>query len=109
DHRLLSKLTPSKDTIYVFDKGYNDYKAFKWFTEQNAGFVTRIKDNAAYTIQEELFIDDCIHSGVLEDVMIEVLVNENGAKTRLTHIAHFYRKTNFSRTFSYIFSSQQSA
>lgn len=83
DHSLLSKLTPDRDTIYVFDKGYNDYKAFKWFTEQQAGFVTRIKDNAAYTVQEELFIDDCIHSGVIEDVIIEVDVNENGAKSKL--------------------------
>ena len=83
DHTLLSKLTPDRDTIYVFDKGYNDYKAFKWFTEQQAGFVTRIKDNASYTVQEELFIDKCIHSGVIEDVIIEVEVNENGAKSKL--------------------------
>ena len=37
------------NTIYVFDKGYNDYKAFKRFSENQTGFVTRIKDNAAYT------------------------------------------------------------
>ncbi|MBS1573440.1 MAG: transposase, partial [Bacteroidetes bacterium] len=27
DHILLDKLTMNKDTIYVFDKGYNDYTA----------------------------------------------------------------------------------
>lgn len=27
DHALLKKLSPDDNTIYVFDKGYNDYKA----------------------------------------------------------------------------------
>ena len=83
DHKLLSKLSPDSDTIYVFDKGYNDYKAFKWFSELQAGFVTRIKDNASYTVQEELYIDECIHNGVLEDVIIEVDVKEDGVKSKL--------------------------
>lgn len=83
DHKLLSKLKPDSDTIYVFDKGYNDYKAFKWFTEKQAGFVTRIKDNASYSVQEELYIDESIHNGVLEDVIIEVVVNEEGVKSKL--------------------------
>src|SRR5690554_5422916 len=84
DHRLLGKLTPDSDTIYVFDKGYNDYKAFRWFTEEQAGFVTRIKDNAVYTIQEELYVDGRTHSGVLEDILIEVEVKEgDGTKSKL--------------------------
>lgn len=83
DHKLLSKLSPDKDTIYAFDKGYNDYKAFKWFTEEQAGFVTRIKDDASYEVKEELYLDECIHSGVLEDVIIEVEVKENGTKSKL--------------------------
>src|SRR5690606_33320189 len=83
DHKLLSKLKPDRDTIYIFDKGYNDYRAFKWFTDQQAGFVTRIKDNASYTVQEEQFIDECIHSGVLEDLHIEMEVNEGGIKSKL--------------------------
>ena len=84
DHKLLGKLTPDSDTIYVFDKGYNDYKAFRWFTEEQAGFVTRIKDNAVYTIQEELYVDGRIHSGVLEDIFIEVEVKEgDGTKSKL--------------------------
>lgn len=94
DHKLLGKLSPNKDTIYVFDKGYNDYKAFKWFTEKQAGFVTRIKDNASYCVQEELYIDDCIHSGVLEDVIIEVAVTENGIKSNLRlRKVRFYDRT----------------
>ena len=31
------------------------------------GFVTRIKDNVIYKEEEELYIDKCIHSGVISD------------------------------------------
>lgn len=33
DHNFLKKLKCDDNTIYVFDKGYNDYKAFKHFSE----------------------------------------------------------------------------
>ena len=48
DHVLLNKLKMDSNTIYVFDKGYNDYKAFQKFSDNETGFVTRIKDNAIY-------------------------------------------------------------
>src|SRR5690554_1076980 len=83
DHLLLQKLDPDGNTIYVFDKGYNDYKAFKLFCEKGAGFVTRIKDNAVYKVEHELYIEECIHSGVLEDIIIEVTVKEDGCEKKL--------------------------
>jgi len=46
----LAKLKLLPDKICVFDKEYNDYQAFKKFTDSKTGFVTRIKDNAAYKI-----------------------------------------------------------
>src|SRR5208283_2131458 len=54
DHILLSKLELDPDTIYVFDKGYNDYQAFLRFTEGKTGFVTRLKDNADYEEIQEI-------------------------------------------------------
>ena len=76
DHVLLSKLKMDANTIYVFDKGYNDYKAFDRFCENKTGFVTRIKDNAVYTIKEQTEIDDCIHAGVQSDEIIELTIKE---------------------------------
>ncbi len=83
DHILLDKLKFDSNTIYVFDKGYNDYKAFKRFSENETGFVTRIKDNAVYQTIEDNEIEDHIHSGVLEDKIIEVTVKESGTETKL--------------------------
>ncbi len=34
DHQFLEKLKCDENTVYVFDKGYNDYKTFEYFTEQ---------------------------------------------------------------------------
>ncbi len=83
DHMLLEKLKPNSNTIYVFDKGYNDYKAFKRFTEASTGFVTRIKDNAAYDIVQENEIDESIHCGVEKDELITIMVKENNQETPL--------------------------
>jgi hypothetical protein len=50
DHILLNKLKLDSNTIYVFDKGYNDYEAYDLFTNHQTGFVTRIKDNPKMSI-----------------------------------------------------------
>ena len=95
DHFLLSKLKLDPNTIYVFDKGYNDYQAFKLFSNNNVGFVTRIKDNAVYSVTEESLIEDCIHSGVLEDTIIEVSFkdeNKNVQKVKLRKVRFYDRK-----------------
>jgi len=83
DHILLDKLKMDANTIYVFDKGYNDYKAFKTFSENKTGFVTRIKDNAVYQTIQINEIEEHLHSGVLEDELIEITVKENNVESKL--------------------------
>lgn len=83
DHILLEKLKMDSNTIYVFDKGYNDYKAFKKFSENKTGFVTRIKDNAVYDTIETNEIGEHIHSGVLEDEIIEITVKQDDVESKL--------------------------
>jgi predicted RNA-binding protein with RPS1 domain len=77
DHYALGRLKKDPNTIYVFDKGYNDYIAFAEFCQTGTGFVTRIKDNAVYEVSESLAIADHIHSGVLEDTIITLTVKNN--------------------------------
>lgn len=90
DHNFLKKLKCDDNTVYVFDKGYNDYKAFSHFTQNKTGFVTRLKDNALYKEIEVLEIPERLHSGVLSDKIIEVEINEKNEKTKLK-----LRKVNF--------------
>lgn len=102
DHRFLKKLECNENTIYVFDKGYNDYKAFKHFGEHNTGFVTRIKDNARYDVVEQKDVPDEIHSGVLLDEIIDVDVKEaeGTSKLKLRKVV-FYDREN-KREFEFI-------
>lgn len=83
DHILLEKLKMDSNTIYVYDKGYNDYKAFAKFGKNQTGFVTKINDNAAYKTIQTNVLDGQIHSGVLEDVIIEVKVKEGSTESTL--------------------------
>jgi hypothetical protein len=82
DHILLSKLELDPNTIYVFDKGYNDYKAFLRFTEGKTGFVTRLKDNADYEAIQEIDIPENIHHGVIKDEIIQVTVKKEDGKNK---------------------------
>ena len=41
------------DSIVTMDRGYNDYKLFAYWTENGIFFVTRLKDNADFTVIEE--------------------------------------------------------
>jgi IS4 transposase len=43
-------------TILAIDRGYNDYEWFRELTQEEVYFVTRMKENAVYEVQEELEI-----------------------------------------------------
>ena len=95
DHFLLKKLKFNANTIYVFDKGYNDYKAFKYFSDKKTGFVTRIKDNAIFEIIADIEVSEKIHSGVLEDQIVEIEVNDNKEISKLQlRKVRFYDREN---------------
>lgn len=95
DQNFLARLKCDDHTLYVFDKGYNNYKAFKHFTTQQTGFVTRLKDNAVYRTLEDNPIDGCIHSGVLKDEEIEIDVKEGDVSSKLSlRRVVFYDRVN---------------
>jgi len=101
DHVLLKKLRFDSNTIYVFDKGYNDYKAFKMLDENKTCFVTRIRDNAVYQILENHEIGSNIHSGVLEDTIIELSVKDEAKSKLKLRKVRFYDRA-LKREFEFI-------
>ena len=102
DHKFLEKLKCDEHTVYIFDKGYNDYKAFEYFTEHKTGFVTRIKENAKYQITKIKSIPEVIHNGVLSDEIIEVEVAKGNIKTKLKLRKIKYYDREHKRTFEFI-------
>ena len=102
DHQFLEKLKCDEHTVYIFDKGYNDYKAFEHFTEQNTGFVTRIKDNAKYEVIQKNLILENIHSDVLSDEIIDFEVNKGSTRTKLKLRKIKYYDREHKRSFEFI-------
>lgn len=102
DHQFLEKLKCDEDTVYIFDKGYNDYKAFEHFTQQKTGFVTRIKENAKYEVTQKNTIPEEIHSGVLSDEIIEVEIDKESTKGKLKLRKIKYYDREHKRTFEFI-------
>lgn len=47
------KISLAPGSIVVIDRGYNDYKLFAHWTENDVYFVTRLKENADYTVVDE--------------------------------------------------------
>lgn len=61
-------LTFAPGTILVIDRGYVDYAWFAALTRQGVFFVTRLKDNAVYTVVGTRAVPE--HRGIVSDELI---------------------------------------
>ncbi len=52
DVKVAQNLSFEPGTVVVDDRGYNDYRLFAKWIEDEVYFVTRMKDNALYTVVE---------------------------------------------------------
>lgn len=83
DRSFLGQLPCNPGTIYVFDKGYCNYQQFQKWSGQQVHFVTRLQENASYTV-ESASIKDIIEyagGGVISDQII--LLKSNSMKSPL--------------------------
>jgi IS4 transposase len=68
DVTIARKVPLPPGSIVAMDRGYNDYKLFDFWSENGIFFVTRMKDNANFTVVEEKTIP--ITGNVLSDQLI---------------------------------------
>ena len=66
---IARKIPLPPGSIVVMDRGYNDYKLFSSWTNEGVFFVTRMKENADYTVIEENLIP--INGNVLRDQLVQ--------------------------------------
>lgn len=78
DILFLQQVDFQKENIYVFDKGYVDYKLYETLTERGIGFVTRLKENATYDSIHEFDIADDAPNALLKDEQIALPIRKNG-------------------------------
>ena len=82
DVTIARKVSLPPCSIVAMDRGYNDYKLFGSWTENGLYFVTRMKDNADYTVVEYRTIP------ITGDVLSDQLIRFNGyyAQRNCPHI-----------------------
>jgi hypothetical protein len=68
DVKVAWSLSFEPGTVVVDDRGYNDYRLFSKWTEEQVYFVTRMKDNALYTVVEQRVVPH--NRSVLKDQII---------------------------------------
>jgi hypothetical protein len=67
DVQLLGKIAITKGTLYLFDRGYYNFKAWAHIMQAQATFITRLKRNAAYTVKQHNTLEN---KSILCDQMI---------------------------------------
>lgn len=78
DQRFYSHIRFIPGHIYLFDKGYNNYEMFEFFNEKDIGFVTRLKENAAYELMLDQDIPKADKQSIIKDQIIELPIRKNG-------------------------------
>jgi hypothetical protein len=71
-----------KENIYVFDRGYIDYKFYELLNQQEIGFVTRLNDNASFESIQEYDIENDAPDAVLKDERINLPIRKKGKVLR---------------------------
>jgi hypothetical protein len=82
DVTIARKVPLSPYSIVAMDRGYNDYRLFAYWTENQIFFVTRLKDNADYTVIKERQVP--FNRNILADQLIEFNGHEARKKCPLT-------------------------
>lgn len=85
DKTFLGQLNPSPGVIYVFDKGYVNYKVWEQWTKQGVFYVTRLNENAQYEVLsgQPNHISEYANGGIISDQMIRLNSGEITLDARL--------------------------
>jgi hypothetical protein len=85
DKDFLGQLTFKENTIYLYDKGYVNYKKWEEILEKQAYFVTRLNKNAKYETITETIYDPISYAdgGLISDRVIELNNSKSAIKLRL--------------------------
>jgi hypothetical protein len=85
DKQFMKEIQVPAYSMLVFDKAYNFYRQFAYWTNKQIYFVTRQKTNALYTVLQTL-IDTASIKGkamIYREEIIEVIYTENKEKKTL--------------------------
>jgi len=82
DVTIARKVPLSPYSIVTMDRGYNDYSLFFYWTENLIFFVTRLKENADYSVVEDRSVPE--DKNILSDQLIQF--NGHYARKKYPHL-----------------------
>nr|WP_083910412.1 IS4 family transposase [Effusibacillus pohliae] len=77
DRTQMDELIDESGAMYVFDRGYVDYKKFDGYCERGIFFVTRLKENAVFELVDHRLVE---HEQILSDSIILLGTPQNQMK-----------------------------
>ena len=85
DKQFMKEIQVPAYSMLVFDKAYNFYRQFAYWTNKHIYFVTRQKTNAIYTVMQTLVDTAGIKNKAMiyREEIIEVIYTENKEKKKL--------------------------
>ncbi len=90
DSKIAEVLKLPKGSIVAFDKAYNNYKWFAALCGAGVFFVTRLKDNAKYTVLKRRTANRKL--GVTSDQIIQVKTSDG--KLKLRRVGYYCSQTH---------------
>lgn len=75
-------ITIDPDALYLFDRGYLDYKKYNLYCQENVRFITRLKKNAKVEVLTEQEAD--LENLIFQDAEVFLGDEQNGTKTQYT-------------------------
>ena len=73
---MARKVPLARNSIVAVDKGYTDYKLFHYWTQNGIYFVTRMKDNARYTVSR------CYIPPRNRNILVDQIIRFDGPKAK---------------------------
>lgn len=103
DSKILRLVALPTGSIIVLDKGFNNYRHFQHWSEQQVTFITRLKENATVRVELERALSDSqAKLGVLADQEVELANLSNKGTTRLKARVVTFRDDEKNRVFSFL-------
>lgn len=93
DIEMASEVPLRAGAVYVFDKGYCNYRWWHKIETAGAHFVTRFKRNASLTLLEEREVPDDAKDIVISDEIVELKNRNPGGNRKNPYIAPLRRVT----------------
>ena len=82
DHVMLNKLKLSNGAFLAMDRAYIDYAVFEQFTKEGVFYVTKMKKNQRFEVQESAFMVNEEGLAVLNDALVIFTKGEIQHKSR---------------------------